>query len=296
MNKIIKTFLMSLFLFSSIAQDAYAWWDVSHMVVAQIAKDQIDLKTLTKAENLLEYFKDGFPASSTFITSSCFPDDITSIGLSGFKVWHGVLTPYSIDGYLSEKEIGCIEALIGDNNLHSAIRQSIKTLKNPNASRWEKCFLLRFLLHTVADIHQPLHCVQLYSPQFPKGDLAGHKFLISGMPYRNLHLLWDSAFGIGSEKMPRPLSDDDVTRIEHLARFITEKWPSANLPEKDNMNILDWSEESYKLAVEVAYSNIQLGEMPSEQYLEAGKEVAIRQIALAGYRLAILLEEIFKDD
>ena len=60
MNKIIKTFLMSLFLFSSIAQNAHAWWDVSHMVVAQIAKDQLDIKTLTKAEDLLEYFKDDF--------------------------------------------------------------------------------------------------------------------------------------------------------------------------------------------------------------------------------------------
>lgn len=288
--------MISIFLCSSIAQKGNAWWDVSHMVITQIAKDQLDAKTIAKAEDLLGYFNDEFPASSTFITSSCFADDITSIGLSGFKVWHGVLTPYSLDGYLSDKEIGCIEALVGDNNLHSAIRQSVKTLKNPNSNRWEKCFLLRFLLHSVADIHQPLHCVQLYSHQFPKGDLAGHRFSISGMPYRNLHLLWDSAFGLGSEKMPRPLSNADVSRIECLARSITKKWPLAKLPENQNMNILDWSNESYKLAVEVAYAGIQLNDVPSEQYLDTGKEVAIRQLALAGYRLANLLEEIFKDD
>jgi S1/P1 Nuclease len=296
MNRSLFSLLLCVFLCSGAFQKVYSWWDVPHMLITQIAKKQLDPSTIKKIELLIEYFKDDFPESSSFLTASCFPDDITSLGLSGFKVWHGVLTPYSVDGFLSEKEIGCIEPLISYNNLHSAIRQSIKTLKNPAASQWEKCFLLRFLLHTVADIHQPLHCIQLYSAQFPKGDLAGHQFLISGMPYRNLHLLWDAALGIGKDKLQRPLNTRDLKWLEELAESIMKTYPPENLSEKDNMDILEWSKESYKLAIEVVYAGIEPGQVPSQQYLSRGKQAALRQIALAGYRLANLLEEIFKEN
>lgn len=209
----------------------FAWWDVPHMLICQIAKDQLDAATIQKVEELLSHFGKDFPESSTFITASCFPDDITTLGLSGFKVWHGVLTPYSVDNFLTEREIGCIGSLINDNNLHAAIRQGIKTLKNPKANNWEKSFMLRFLLHCVADIHQPLHCIQLYSSQFPYGDLAGHRFVISGMPYKNLHLLWDAAFGIGAQKMIRPLSLKDEQWICEMARSIENMFPQSSLTE-----------------------------------------------------------------
>ncbi|NGX55054.1 MAG: hypothetical protein KR126chlam2_00676 [Chlamydiae bacterium] len=265
------------------------------MLVSQIAKNQMDADTIRKVEESLNYFGDDFPESSTFITASCFPDDITTLGLSGFKVWHGVLTPYSVDNFLTDREIGCIETLVKDNNLHSAIGQGIKTLKNPKARNWEKSFMLRFLFHCVADIHQPLHCVQLYSQQFPHGDLAGHRFLISGMPYRNLHLLWDSIFGLGNQKMHRPLTLVDEQWICENAAAIENMFPINSIPECEKMDYLQWSEESYQIAIQVAYRGVEVGEKPSTQYLAAGQHVAMRQIALAGYRLARLFNELFND-
>lgn len=263
------------------------------MLIAQIAKNQLDSSTIQQIEDLLGYFENDFPESNTLITASCFPDDITTIGLSGFKVWHGVLTPYNPEGYLSAKEMRCIESLTSSNNLISAIEQCLKTLKNPAASRWEKCFLLRFLLHAVGDIHQPLHCIQLYSAQFPAGDLAGHRFLISGTPYKNLHQLWDAAIGLGDARLKRPLSAADQQWIEELANSIMK----VNLPESfleiDNLNIYDWSSESYQLAIDVVYADLKMGQEPSQDYLAKARHTAQRQIALAGYRLANLLKILF---
>jgi hypothetical protein len=293
--KFMRKKLLIIFFAFFFSIKLFAWWDVPHMLICQIAKDQLDAAIIQKVENLLSHFENDFPESSTFITASCFPDDITTLGLSGFKVWHCVLTPYNVDNFLTEREIGCIEALINDNNLHSAIRQSVKTLKNPKAKNWEKSFMLRYLLHCVGDIHQPLHCLQLYSSQFPHGDLAGHRFAINGMPYKNLHLLWDSAFGVGGQKMCRPLSSRDEQWICETANSIERRFPESSLPESKNMDYLQWSKESYQIAIQVAYNGIQVGKIPSHDYLAIGEHTALRQIALSGYRLARLLNEVFNE-
>lgn len=293
-GKYLRFLKISAFIFLFSAK-LFAWWDVPHMLICQIAKNQLDIATIQKVENVLSYFQNDFPESSTFVTASCFPDDITTLGLSGFKVWHGVLVPYNIDNFLTEREIGCIESLVRDNNLHAAIRQCVHTLKNPQAKNWEKSFLLRYLLHCVGDIHQPLHCVQLYSSQFPCGDLAGHRFLIEGTPYKNLHILWDAAFGIGARKIIRPLSLKDEQWICEEADFISKLFPQRALPESTNMNYTQWSEESYQIAIQVAYDGIELGKTPSSTYLMIGEHTALRQIALSGYRLAQLLYEIFNN-
>lgn len=292
----MKNWFLYFVFILSVSSKVHGWWDVPHMLIAQIAKDNLDASTSDQVEEILSYFEEDFPASSSFITASCFPDDITSLGLSGFKVWHGMLKPYSPDNFLSEESLLCIEALINDNNLHSGINQSVKTLRNPAASKWEKSFLLRFLLHCVADIHQPLHCIQLYSKQFPSGDLAGHRFNISGMPYRNLHHLWDAAFGIGNKEMVRPLCREDAEWIKKTANFICAAYKQNSLPESQNMTIEDWSKESYQLAINIAYNGIQPGEIPSQDYLKRGEQTAIRQIALAGYRLANILHDVFEND
>ena len=174
----------------------------------------------------------------------------------------------SPNNFLTDREVGCIETLINDNNLHAAIRQCIKTLKNPQAKKWEKSFMVRFLLHYVGDIHQPLHCIQLYSPQFPHGDLVGHRFLIQGTPYNNLHLLWDAAFGIGDQKMIRPLSLEDEKWICMTADSIEKMFPINSMSESKNMDYLQWSKESYLIATQIIYHNVQHQGVPSTEYLD----------------------------
>jgi len=274
----------------------YGWWDVPHMVIVEIAKTQLDPSVIQVAEQMVQYFQKDFPENNSLTTAACFPDDMTTLGLSGFKVWHGVLRPYNPDGILSEKEISIISSLTERNNLHSAIHQGIKTLKDPFAGKWEKCFMLCFLLHAVGDIHQPMHCVQLYNEAFPSGDLAGHRFSLTGIPFRNLHTLWDAAFGRGAKKMKRPLSADDQREIEDFARFIVDHYPPQAFSERNNMSVEMWSKESYEIAISHAYANLKPGATPSQEYLSNGEKVAYKQIALAGYRLANVLTEIFESE
>lgn len=61
------------------------------------------------------------------------------------------------------------------------------------------------------------------------------------------------------------------------------------------MDYLQWSKESYQIAVSVAYNGIEVGKTPSCDYLSIGENTALRQIALSGYRLAQLINEIFNN-
>lgn len=277
----------------SLAANTFGWWDSAHMIVAQIAKENMDEQSVIKAEAILEPLNSSFPQCGTFITAACFPDDLTSIGLAGFKVWHGMLKPYDPECIMTSRELGSIEALISTNNLHLAIRNCERVLSDPDSSPWAKAFMLRFLLHTVADIHQPLHCIQMYSPAFPTGDGAGHRFRLQGGA-KNLHAYWDSMLGICAKKLSRPLSPDDETWVIEAARQIMREYPLDTLPEHHLLDIEEWSDESYDLAVQVVYTGIEPNTKPSEAYIARGRRIACRQVALAGYRLAHLLETLLE--
>lgn len=68
---------------------------------------------------------------------------------------------------------------------------------------------LRFLVHFVGDLHQPLHAATMYSAEFPDGDLGGnyYKIQVPGSSYTtNLHSFWDSGAGNAWKNPVRPLN------------------------------------------------------------------------------------------
>jgi len=71
---------------------------------------------------------------------------------------------------------------------------------------FEKSMMLRYLIHVVGDIHQPLHSVEFFDEvNFPKGDLGGNLFLIEySKNISNLHKFFDS----GADSIP-----DDIKRV-----------------------------------------------------------------------------------
>jgi hypothetical protein len=60
----------------------------------------------------------------------------------------------------------------------------------------EKCFLLRYAVHIMGDLHQPLHTATLFDDKlFPNGDEGGNFFNITyKIGIENLHKLYDSIF------------------------------------------------------------------------------------------------------
>ena len=78
-----------------------------------------------------------------------------------------------------------------------ALNQSKRTLSDTKNHGMDdglsRSFMLRYLIHNVGDIHQPLHGAAYYSDKFPKGDRGGNSWKVTyNKEINNLHKLWDS--------------------------------------------------------------------------------------------------------
>ena len=85
--------------------------------------------------------------------------------------------------------------------------------------------MLSYLIHLIADEHQPMHCESFYTAAMPNGDRGGNDVYVkpagrlpSGTPQGvRLHGLWDSL--LGSALNPRQLAADTArTRTEAASR------------------------------------------------------------------------------
>jgi len=72
-----------------------------------------------------------------------------------------------------------------------------------------------------------------------------------------------------------------------------KEYPAEAMPEWKDLDPHTWVMESNALAREVAYKNIAEGETPSQAYTDAARKLSRKRLALAGYRLAGVLNMLF---
>jgi len=263
----------------------YPWIDTGHMVVAEIAESRLTPRAKSLAAQLLNI--GGTPRTSTFVTAACWADD-TKTRANG--PWHYINQHFRDDGKpttnqpLHENVVWAIERF----------RSVLADAKQPAADRADA---LRFLLHFVGDVHQPLHTVARDSDAHPEGDRGGNLFPVRRPPGwteepRQLHLLWD--FGCG-EFMPvnRPLDPQGQRKVREQAAAIMREFPPAKFAELRQMDPMQWAKEGLTLAKAYVYT-MQPGDVPSEAYLRQGARLCRKRAALAGYRLAALLNAALK--
>src|SRR6185369_1198390 len=126
----------------------------------------------------------------------------------------------------------------GEGKLLEAIAENEKTLKEKNRPAPDRAVALCWLLHLVGDLHQPLHCVAWFSPEFPKGDRGGNSVAIrSGGAAVVLHAFWDDILGIDES----PLFVDQVTaRIADSPAHT----PAKLKLELQHTSVSEWAQES----------------------------------------------------
>lgn len=229
--------------------------------------------------------------SDTFVESACWADDIKSYGFGASSSWHYIDLPYSMDGTNAP----------ADNEIENvvwAIKQGYSTMTNykRNSAPLETALMLRYLVHFVGDLHQPLHATTMFSGNFPNGDRGGNSFKVYfDSEINNLHKLWDAVLGELEQDITRPASNSALSDLEAFCKGLMSQYTrsdfSTQLSETDYSI---WAKESFELSKEYVYNGISNGATPSQAYIERGMEVANKQIVLAGYRLADLIRKIYK--
>ncbi len=227
-----------------------------------------------------------FPQNPDAVQLACWPDDIKS-NMRAMNGWHFIDQPYLRAGGVAPPTIEPENIVVEINNMY----QSVK--RNPNF--WELSFAIAWLIHLFGDIHQPLHCVTMYSSQFPTGDAGGNlfKIYVDGVK-TDLHGYWDSVCGMWSEDPARPMNASSASTFRQRATLLLQKYNSTF---SDSMKrVYDpatMANESYQFAVSDAYGGLQPLDTITTQYHDRCVATAESRIVLAGIRLANQFDYLF---
>lgn len=281
-------FYLLLLLFPGFAK---AWNAQGHALIATLAFHHLS----PKAKTAFFTYNEAFNRSSNFAfkphrfsSSAVWLDAYTyqNPGLPWLKQIHYIDQPFFKKG----KARPCFPAVpptILPMNAVTAIEKAKKIVSSKEASQAEKGFYLRILLHVVGDLHQPLHAISQYSPQYPAGDQGGNAVRLgSNSIAKNLHAYWDRGGGFLKQRPKKRKKEYTQGLLEKKANQLERKWPC----QLDKMNLApeSWALESYRLAIQEAYA-VQAFEKPSKAYQSRVKSRSQAQIALAACRLAAVL-------
>jgi hypothetical protein len=242
-----------------------AWGPEGHRIVAVIAQMNLTPQTQQRVNALLG------PYNSIAAISS-WADD-TRADFPETASWHYIDIP------LEENKIDLASECPQGNCVIAQIEKFEAALKDPHTSEADRRVALKFLVHFVADLHQPLHCEDNH-------DKGGNmvQVVFFGEP-SNLHSVWDS----GILRHIKPYGNQLATE---LAQRITpgqrQQWVKGTIEA--------WALESHWLARNIAYKRLPQGATPElgEAYLEAATPVVEIQLEKAGIRLAYLLNQAFQ--
>ena len=199
----MKNLILIVFLALFVSQ-ATCWWELGHILVAQVAKDRLmqlgkndafrQINDLICAFNNLT---DG--TSNTFIEAAVWADDIKSFGVKMFDEYHFTNVVY--DPEYMFKGMTQFQTDINALNILGWAENVLKT--NTNGTTFERAFMARYLLHLVGDSHQPLHSVNMFNSKHKTGDLGGNLVHIittnsTNSTNINLHAYLDSMGGLQS--------------------------------------------------------------------------------------------------
>ncbi|SIL88802.1 Endonuclease [Mycobacteroides abscessus subsp. abscessus] len=167
---------------------------------------------------------------------------------------------------IAENNCQYAPAVNGDNgnNVIEAIRTQTAILGDTTKTDAERTEALKFVVHFVGDIHQPMH--DAYARDRGGNDIP----LTYNGRSTNLHSVWDSGL-----LNTRGLSDAQYAQV-------IEGLPAPDLGSADPV---DWAQDTCQIAIGVYPSTSTIGTDYTNQY----RPVAEAQLRLAGERLARLL-------
>jgi hypothetical protein len=264
--------IVAIFIFLVGARCSFAWGPRGHQLVARIAERRLSHRARGEIRALL--------GNDDLVSVSTWADEIRPERPETAR-WHFVDIPLESGGFSDQRDCpisrGQRQDQVG-NCVVDRIKSFAKQLADPSMPVQSRAEALKFLVHLVADIHQPMHTVA-------DADAGNHIYITEfgttqcGDRPCNLHLLWDTGLLQHSHRSERKLAGE----IEAL--IVRER-----LQAKPGETPESWANESFHLAQNVWLQN---GATVDDAYYRQNIHVAEARLALAGIRLAALLNQAF---
>jgi len=315
-KRIAAYFLLALMIaaFTFVAT-ASAWGCKGHQTVALIAEKHLTPEAKLFVEKLLKenpvdprlnrYC--GGAMRDVMADASTWADDVRGERKNG--PWHYIDIPRGA-------ERGPLEPFCGaEGCVTKAIAEQLAILKDKSADATKRAEALRYLIHFVGDLHQPLHTT---TNADEGGNCVPVKYFRRNPHERNhsyspnLHNIWDGAILERDSEGADPGEYADT--LEGLFAGDIEGWQKAGI------HVEEWAWEGHEYAETVVYANLtpkiavepnvpvhactddnNIGDrllhqniVAGETYQEKAAPVVEKRIVQAGVRLALILNEAAK--
>jgi hypothetical protein len=255
---------------------ALAWGQQGHRIVARIAERNLSPRARQEVRRLLR------PGET--LESVATWADVIRDSRPETKRWHYVDIPLREGSYDPARDCrrtpfgDCIiqalnesRAVLGDP---ARLERLLLTLADERATRQARAEALKFLVHFVGDLHQPLHCAD-------NDDGGGNRLKVTFFgASSNLHKVWDTDI----------IARAGFARTANRAAALPMAGETVMLAGE---SFVDWALEAHRLAAAHAYQGIPANKRLGQDYYLKNRSVVDGQLQRAGLRLAKLLNEVF---
>lgn len=263
---------------------ALAWGPEGHAIVADIAQQHLDPAAAAQVSSLLKL--EGLDRLDQIASWA----DAHRKEMPGSGGWHYVDIPLAAPSYDPARD--CRR----DSCIVAKLEQSTRTLADRSAAPAARLEALKWVVHLVGDIHQPMHAVD-------NDDKGGNTVQVQFFGVgTNLHSVWDGRViehELGLKLGPNYSIDRQAVQAAAMKLDATitpaerAAWaPRGSLASLDR-RVVAWANESHELARTVAYSDIAKpsGVAWSQRYQAKAWPVIRTRLEQGGVRLAEVLDE-----
>ena len=243
-----------------------SWGYTGHRTIGLITENHLSSSAKTAIKDLL---------GDTSISEACtWADDARrEPQYANTANWHFLNLPLGLN-YESFKTL---LDTAKTENVYSALMNAEKELTNKNSSKQKKIHALKFLMHFVGDLHQPMHISR-------EEDKGGSTIQVNyNEKGTNLHSLWDT----------RMLEKEGLTVSQLAVKF--DNISEADIKQWQSDSVTQWMWESYQISTSLYAEIEQMNKkVIDDTYYQKHMPTVQKRMQQAAIRLAGLLNKIYK--
>jgi hypothetical protein len=246
----------------AVALTIVSWGGVGHRTVGLIAENHLNAKAKAVVTALL--------GSQSMADVSSWADQVRNQPEFRFTTeWHYANVPLG----LSYADFAKTIPNQGKDNVYTAIAKNIAVLQDKASTRQQQANALKFIIHFVGDLHQPMHVSRAE-------DKGGNDIQLQYEGQgTNLHSLWDGKLIATSGQ-----SDADMAKAYDVL-------PANQMIALQKEERMQWLWESYQISSKL-YGEIEQNNKIGQEYYQAHMPIVKDRLQKAGIRLAGLLNEV----
>ena len=243
----------------------FAWGPAGHRIVAMIAQQNIKQQTRNRIRQIL--------GSNVSLASVATYADAVRDRFPHTYNNHFVDIPKNLNDYVATRD--CQEDPEKGDCVLAALQRFRAEATNPNESIGRRRFALKFIVHLIGDMQQPLHCSD-------NNDRGGNDVKVKWFGAdSNLHKVWDSKI----------IENAELTEEDFAEALLLDLTPQE-INDLKRGNLLSWALEAHTVARTNTYNvpaSLELG----DDYYDQNWAVVDKQLLRGGMRLARVLDWMF---